>query len=359
MRKTGVIVSVFTVVIILVLVLGGAVLYVQLQDSFEDSMDGVGSVYLFTPQEVFDLVVGGGASDIDDSRLIDSEDVPGHAMSLLFSKIMYTFIFLALAIIIVMLIFWRRLLKADKLRTKDLVEGLDNLAEEPGAFFADDDPALASAYRRVQRLVDRSVSDYRRLQFYLSHEQKNDLAILRADPDLVGNEALSQVLGRLSDNIDDVLTISDTSNDTPLETVDVTLVCATACDAYKSLAEIEFDFDEDASCNIKAKERWIYRAVCNLIDNAIKYGKHSPIKVEVKNEKKTVIVSVEDHGIGIAEDELGKIFTQQYRVRELNKDGYGIGLSLVSHVVDHCGGFAYVESKKDKGSKFYLTFPAI
>lgn len=123
------------------------------------------------------------------------------------------------------------------------------------------------------------------------------------------------------------------------------------------ISVITFIFDEDADTEIIAKERWIYRAVANLVSNAVKYGEGKPIEVKVENKKHSVIVSVKDNGIGISPEAQEKIFNHRYRINELNKDGYGIGLSLVSHVCDLCGGFAAVESELGVGSVFYLSFP--
>ena len=71
----------------------------------------------------------------------------------------------------------------------------------------------------------------------------------------------------------------------------------------------------------------------------------------------SVVVKVSDHGIGICEEEQEKIFQHHYRIQELKKDGYGIGLSLVQHVCDLCGGFVYVESTPHVETSFYLSFP--
>ena len=106
-----------------------------------------------------------------------------------------------------------------------------------------------------------------------------------------------------------------------------------------------------------AKSRWIYRAVSNLLDNAIKYGCGKPISLSVEVRKGSVIVKVQDQGIGIEKSHLDKIFQNRYRVNELNKNGYGIGLSLVSYVCDLCGGFIMAESEPSHGTTFYLSFP--
>lgn len=224
--------------------------------------------------------------------------------------------------------------------------------------FSEDNPALIQAYESIKQKFDDNMRDYKRLNSYLSHEQKNAIALLRTKLELSGDTAHLSGLDYLSDSIDDVLTLSETNESAVKGMVDVALVCAEVCDSYKNLQnDISFVFDENDNTEIMAKQRWIYRAVANLVSNAVKYGKGNPIEVRVQNKKGSVIVTVKDHGIGISPEYQEKIFNHRYRINELNKDGYGIGLSLVSHVCDLCGGFAMVESEINLGSTFYLSFP--
>ena len=141
--------------------------------------------------------------------------------------------------------------------------------------------------------------------------------------------------------------------------IDVALICAEVYDYYKeSYEKLNFYLAEEDQTEILGKERWIQRAISNLIDNAIKYGKGNSIEISVRNKRNSVIILVEDHGIGIPDSEKEQIFDMNYRIKELKSDGYGIGLSLVHHVCDLCHGYAYVESEVGKGTRFYLSFPA-
>ena len=216
------------------------------------------------------------------------------------------------------------------------------------------------AYKNLENKFNINMQDYKRLNSYLSHEQKNELAILKAsieNTEIKEKSSLINVVNNLTSSIDDILTLSETAQTVNFEKVDVTMVCATLCDKYKIIQDnIFFDFDEDESI-ILAKERWIFRAISNLIDNAIKYGNKKDIYVSVRVKNKSVVVIVKDNGIGINEQKQNLIFKNRYRINELKKDGYGIGLSLVTHVCDMCNGFIYLDSKVNKGSVFYLSFP--
>ncbi|MEI5991049.1 sensor histidine kinase [Enterococcus crotali] len=224
-----------------------------------------------------------------------------------------------------------------------------------------EDKSVAEAFKQLKDKVDGNLNDYKRLSSYLTHEQKNAIAILRANLELQQNDTGNlHILDRLTDSIDDILTLSNSTEETMSESVDVSMICAEVCDTYrKSYPMLTFSFDEIDSTLILGKNRWIYRAVSNLVDNAIKYGDNKPIEVSVNNRKGSIIVEIKDHGKGIDPAVHATIFNHNYRINGLKQDGYGIGLSVVSHVCDLCRGFVYVESEKDQGSTFYLSFPQI
>jgi len=217
---------------------------------------------------------------------------------------------------------------------------------------------LASELRAIKEPFFDDLKSFKKLSSYLSHEQKNAISLLRAKLQYYGHEEYLKQLDGISTSIEDVLTLSDSENIEMFEETDCTLICAELCDAYKKLNNsINFTFNED-NCSILAKPRWIVRAVSNLLDNAVKYGKGLPIDVSVSRQYDSVVITVTDYGCGISKNEQNRIFQNRYRVKDLNRDGYGIGLSLVSHVCDLCGGFVWVDSEQDKGSVFYLSFPA-
>lgn len=219
---------------------------------------------------------------------------------------------------------------------------------------------IETAFREAQKEIAGLYADFENLSSYISHEQKNALALLRAmiqnECPAVGERATAQ-LDRMVKSLDDILTLS--ANESKLEKVDLCLVCGMAADEYKRVyRNLSFDFDEDAALYIRAHELMVYRAVSNLIENAIKYGADKPVTVYVGTQKGCPYVSVEDQGIGIRMEQQEKIFESRYRIGSRKKDGYGIGLSLVRHVAELCGGFVWVDSKEGCGSKFKIVFPA-
>lgn len=107
----------------------------------------------------------------------------------------------------------------------------------------------------------------------------------------------------------------------------------------------------------------VAQALMNLLDNAVKYSEKAEKKeviVRVGERDGKIILSVTDHGVGIAPAEQKKIFDKFYRVSTgLVHDvkGSGLGLSLVKHIVEAHRGTVGVESEPGRGSTFVISLP--
>lgn len=101
--------------------------------------------------------------------------------------------------------------------------------------------------------------------------------------------------------------------------------------------------------------------IYNLCDNAIKYNKENgSITVSVTSDSESVTLSVEDTGIGIAEEDFEHIFERFYRVNKSHSKkigGTGLGLSIVKHGARYHNATINVESCLDKGTKISIIFP--
>ena len=117
--------------------------------------------------------------------------------------------------------------------------------------------------------------------------------------------------------------------------------------------------ETDAKANIDTK--WTTEAVFNIIDNAIKYSSEGTgIKLQIKTFEMFSCISVEDHGIGIEEEEIPKLFGRFYRSSEVrDNDGIGVGLYLARQLTEEQGGYIKVKSSPGKGSTFELFFPNV
>ena len=95
-----------------------------------------------------------------------------------------------------------------------------------------------------------------------------------------------------------------------------------------------------------------------LIDNAIKFShRRGDVNIKFSTKNGTLIISVEDHGIGIATTSLPRIFDRFYQLEQSDDDlfgGLGIGLSITRQVIGQHRGKIEVESRLGRGTTFTL-----
>ena len=102
----------------------------------------------------------------------------------------------------------------------------------------------------------------------------------------------------------------------------------------------------------------IDQVVTNLLSNAMKYGHETPIELSVACDGEHARISVTDHGIGIAPDDLSRIFERFARaVTDRNYSGFGLGLWISRQIVEALGGTIHVVSEVGVGSTFTAELP--
>ena len=104
--------------------------------------------------------------------------------------------------------------------------------------------------------------------------------------------------------------------------------------------------------------KWTAEAVCNLIDNAVKYTPSGTITVSARAYELFARIDVADTGPGIPEEELGKLFRRFYRGGAASgEEGVGVGLYLVRQIAQGQGGYVKAFSRPGQGARFSLFLP--
>ena len=108
---------------------------------------------------------------------------------------------------------------------------------------------------------------------------------------------------------------------------------------------------------IHADEKRLRQILINLLSNAVKFTETGGVSFKMGYHHRNIRFQVEDTGIGIAADEIDKIFNpfQQVGDQSLQTEGTGLGLSITKKLVEIMGGKLHVESKLGKGSTFWLA----
>jgi PAS domain S-box-containing protein len=213
----------------------------------------------------------------------------------------------------------------------------------------------------------------------LGHELRNPLAAIRnathilhlAPSNTAGVVAIvERQVGHLVRLVDDLLDISRITlgkmtferQVLDIRAVVQDAVVATESEIHKAGHRFSFNSPDDPVL-VEGDRVRLCQVVANLLSNAARYTPEpGDIRLEIRNAgEDTVIVSVEDSGIGLSADEIAVLFhpfTQTERAATLAHGGLGIGLALVKSIVEAHGGLVDVSSAgKDQGSRFVVRLP--
>ena len=127
--------------------------------------------------------------------------------------------------------------------------------------------------------------------------------------------------------------------------------------AMKTGNEIKFILERDI--RVFADRLQLKRIVKNLIQNAISYGEpQSPIEIKIGEIPKFVTIKIKDHGAGISQEDIDKIFNKYYSAaKKFRKIGTGLGLYLALQIVKAHNGELNVESKEGEYTEFCIKIP--
>lgn len=255
---------------------------------------------------------------------------------------------------------------------------------------------LTSSFNEMLARLDNAFSTQKQFSANAAHELRTPLAVLQTnlevfekkqEPEMVEYQQLftmikeqtarlSQLVGTLLD-MTNLKSVPRTDQVTLEELVDE-VFCDLDPVAEKAGISIHFDDSSsqdwhtdvhtpDASAlnnnirNITGSYVLLYRAVYNLVENAIKYNRpHGSVSVSVKQENGQAMVLVTDTGIGISPENQKKIFDPFFRVdksRSRAMGGAGLGLALVDSIAKEHGGTVKVLESSETGSTIALMLP--
>ncbi len=127
--------------------------------------------------------------------------------------------------------------------------------------------------------------------------------------------------------------------------------------------EVIRDYDAASPCMVHADTERMDQVILNLLSNAIKYSRETEgafVKVSILDAEKNYNVTIEDNGIGIAKEDLNRVFERFYRVdrsRTHTKKigGTGLGLAIVKHIIEAHGHSVKVTSALGAGTTFSFS----
>jgi len=231
---------------------------------------------------------------------------------------------------------------------------------------------LAEAYHKL------SEQDLIRREFLsnIAHELRTPLMIasgyLQAIKNgMISGEQLETTLDTIVRNVDKITTLA---NDLlflqeielvlpefkPVNIVEVVNVVIEKYEEKAKARGVKLKINiEGVISSIQGDAQSLGRAVTALVDNAIKFSAlNGEVEIQISEQKDRVLVSVQDHGIGISPEILPRIFDRFFHLEKSGDElysGIGIGLSITRQVILQHNGLLDVESEPGKGAKFTIS----
>jgi PAS domain S-box-containing protein len=189
----------------------------------------------------------------------------------------------------------------------------------------------------------------------LNEEQKKQLAMVRTS---------AQHLLALINDIIDVSAIEAGSAKAQWERFDLVATVKEVFETVQATAEeksLIVCMDAPAELEITSDERRVKQVLINLLSNAVKFSERGQVTVRVHGTDSGTTVAVHDQGVGISEDDMGRLFQPFSRIETDDGPklpGTGLGLHLSRKIAILLGGRIEVSSARDEGSVFSLFLPA-
>ena len=239
---------------------------------------------------------------------------------------------------------------------------------------------LAITFNQMLDRIQTLVAGIKEMSDNIAHDLKSPITRIRGIAEVAmtagasekeyENMAASTIeeCDRLLDMINTMLVISKTEagvGNLDARQMDIAAVVRDACELFRAPAEdkdLKFTCDVRGPVSVSGDQRLIQRMIANLLDNAIKYthaGRTVQVAVHPQNNH-AVVITVQDTGIGISDQDIPRIFERFYRCDpSRSKGGTGLGLSFARAVARAHGGDITVTSRPEQGSTFTVTLPRL
>ena len=234
----------------------------------------------------------------------------------------------------------------------------------------------------VRDITEKRMSEQLKADFFANagHELKTPLTAISGFAELLENGLvpkdkkdyyIGKILTeakRMSTIISDILEISSLENKTVIEEVTecrLSEICTAVKECLEPAAQAKNVTIEISGegFSVRAAYKHIYELVENIVSNAVKYNKEGgKVDIMLRNVGEIGCIYVQDTGIGIPKDSLGRVFERFYRVdkgRSTKEGSTGLGLSIVKHIVNCYGGTVTLDSELGKGTLVCVRLPIL
>ena len=236
---------------------------------------------------------------------------------------------------------------------------------------------LAISFNSMLAKLENAFSSQKRLNASIAHELKTPLAVVKANIDVLNDQdkktiedysgtlsIVEQSVNKMNASIEALLDSVQEENAVLDDDVNVDDLISDVAEDLKLIAEkseIHFTSKIKPVPMIRGNQVLLYRAIFNVVENAIKYSTpQRTVAISCIERNHQIEIQVSDTGIGIADEEIKNIFKPFYRIKNHGQqDGLGLGLALTKSVIAIHGGQISVNSTLGQGTVFKIDLPVI
>lgn len=255
-----------------------------------------------------------------------------------------------------------------------------DLSARTGLKGDDEIDRLGETFDEMATSLEKDLKHERRITSDVAHELRTPLMAMLATVEAMQDgvlpaddehlETVASETRRLSRLVQQMLDLSRMENRTAplkLEQIDTVRFVRRIVDSQQQLFnahDLRLRFSDDTQgrpSGIEADPDMVTQAVVNLMSNAMRYTPEGGwVVVSVRTSRRNVQIIVSDTGIGIAKEDLSRIFGRFWRAdasRAREAGGLGVGLSVTKQIVERHHGYISVESELGKGTTFTIHLP--
>jgi two-component system osmolarity sensor histidine kinase EnvZ len=223
---------------------------------------------------------------------------------------------------------------------------------------------VVSAFNSMQQRIERLIADHTQALAAVGHDFRTPLARLRLRAEAIADIGISrdiqQDVTEMEQMIESLLAYLAGEHNAAAEDpalIDISVLCATFADD-KADSGFDVSYHGPEHCLARLRPVAIRRVMSNLIDNALHYAHLVEVRLDVKADE--LVISVEDNGPGIPEDQREHVLTPFARLdvaRMRDTTGFGLGLPIVARVASIHGGHFTLETSHLGGLLARLNLP--
>jgi len=220
----------------------------------------------------------------------------------------------------------------------------------------------ARAFNKMQERLRRLIESRTQMLAALSHDLRTPLTLLRLRTEEVADaderDKMLATIGEMDEMIGSTLAFArDEVRAEPRRRVDIAALLASVVDDMAD-AGLPVTMQAAAPLTHDCQPGALKRAITNLLDNAVKYGKRA--QAAITTVAKAIEITIDDDGPGIPDEELPQVFQPFYRVensRSRDTGGTGLGLAIAQAIVQAHGGELTLANRPGGGLRAYIKLP--